>query len=71
MKIHSKLNKFRIKKLDCFDVSDFRILLEIQAILLKTSSNGCAEQLLGKKRFDNIKFSKTLTVHVILVCNFL
>ena len=37
MKIHSKLNKFRIKKLDCYIVSDLRFLLEIQAILPKTS----------------------------------
>jgi hypothetical protein len=37
MKIHSKLNKFRIKKLDCYIVSDFRFLLEIQAILPETS----------------------------------
>ena len=38
MKIHSKLNKFRIKKkLDCYIVSDLRFLLEIQAILSETS----------------------------------
>ena len=37
IEIHSKLNKFRIKKLDCYIVSDFRFLLEIQAILLETS----------------------------------
>jgi hypothetical protein len=37
MKIHSKLNKFSIKKLDCYVVSDLRFLLEIQAILLETS----------------------------------
>ena len=38
MKIHSKLNKFRIKnKLDCYIVSDLRFLLEIQAILPNNS----------------------------------
>ena len=37
MKIHSKLNRFRIKKLDCYIVSDLRFLLEIQAILPETS----------------------------------
>ena len=37
MKIHPKLNKFRIKELDWYIVSDFRFLLEIQAILPKTS----------------------------------
>ena len=37
MKIHSKLNKFRIKKLNCYIVSDLRFLLEIQAILPETS----------------------------------
>ena len=37
MKIHSKLNKFRIKKLDCYIVSDPRFLRETQAILPETS----------------------------------
>jgi hypothetical protein len=37
MKIHSKLNEFRIKKLDCYIVSDLRFLLEIQAIVPKIS----------------------------------
>ena len=37
MKIHSKLNNFRIKKLDCYIVSDLRFLLEIQAVLPETS----------------------------------
>ena len=48
MKIHSKLNKFRMKKiLDCYIVSDLRFSLEIQAILPETSPflSGCAEQL--------------------------
>ena len=35
MKIHSKLNKFRMKK--NYVVSDLRLLLEIQAILPETS----------------------------------
>jgi hypothetical protein len=33
----SFLNKFKIKKLDCYIVSDLRFLLEIQAILPETS----------------------------------
>ena len=37
MKINSKLNKFRIKKLECYIVSGLRFLLEIQAILPETS----------------------------------
>ena len=38
MKIHSKLNKFKIKKLDCYIVPHLRFLLEIlQAILPETS----------------------------------
>ena len=37
MKIHSKLDKFRIKKLECYIVSDLRFLLEIKAILPETS----------------------------------
>ena len=37
MKIHSKLNRFRIKKLYWHIVSDFRFLLGIQAILPKNS----------------------------------
>ena len=52
MKIHSKLNKFRIKQLDCYIVSEFRFLLETQAILPETSpflsaqmASCCAEQL--------------------------
>ena len=35
--MHSKLNKFSIKKLDCYIVSDLRFLLEIQDILPETS----------------------------------
>ena len=44
-KLHSKLTKFRIKKyvLDCYIVSDLRFLLEIQAILPKTSPFSCAQ----------------------------
>ena len=34
--IPSKLNKFRIKKLDCYIVSDLKFLHEIQAILPET-----------------------------------
>ena len=37
MKINYKLNKFRIKNLDCYIVTDLRFLLEMQAILPKTS----------------------------------
>ena len=38
MKIHSKLNRFRINKiLDCYIVSDLRFLLEIQGILPETN----------------------------------
>ena len=37
MKIQTKLNRFRIKKLYCYIVSDLRFLLEIQAILPETS----------------------------------
>ena len=37
MKIHSKLNEFRIKILDSYIISDLRFLLEIQAILPETS----------------------------------
>ena len=37
MKIHPKLNKFRIKRLDGYIVSDLRFLLKIQAILPETS----------------------------------
>jgi hypothetical protein len=33
MKIHSKLKSETKKKLDCYIISDFRFLLEIQAIL--------------------------------------
>ena len=37
MKIHSKLNELKIKKLDCYIIPEFRFLLEIQAILSETS----------------------------------
>ena len=39
MKIHSKLNRFRIKEkiLDCYIAYDLRYLLEIQGIQPKTS----------------------------------
>ena len=37
VKIHSNLNKFTIKKNYCYIVSDLKFLLEIQAILPKTS----------------------------------
>ena len=43
MKIHSKLNELRIKKLECYIVSELRFVLEIQANLPETSSSLSAQ----------------------------
>jgi hypothetical protein len=54
MKIHSKLNKFRIKKLDWYIVSDLRVLLEIQAILPETSPFLSAQMAVLEQLFSNV-----------------
>ena len=54
MKVHSKLNKFSIKKLGCYIVSDLRFLLEIQAILPKTSPFLFAQMAVLSSFFSNL-----------------
>ena len=55
MKIHSKLNKFRIKKtLDCYIVSNFMFLFEIQVILPETSPFSSAQMAVLSSFFSNV-----------------
>ena len=56
MKIHSKLNKLRIKKIDCYIVSDLRFLLEIQAILQETSLFLSAQMAVLSSFFSNVLY---------------